>query len=72
MSMFSIFVYLLIGFWIGFMIGLNYKQSPTPIMNFKRIEKDNKELEQKVEYYKKVIKDLVEDNRKLVKELDTK
>ena len=69
--MFSIFVYLLVGFWIGFMIGLNYKQ-PTPVMNFKRIEKENQDLLLKVEYYKKVIKDLVEDNRKLVKELDSK
>lgn len=69
--MFSIFVYLLIGFWIGFMIGLTYKQ-PTPEMNFKRIENENKDLLLKVEYYKKVIKDLVEDNRKLVKELDKK
>jgi hypothetical protein len=67
-----VLTYILIGAFIGYLFGLNDSSSPTNLTNYKILEKDNKDLEHKVQYYKKVIKDLVEDNRKLVKELDDK
>lgn len=70
--MFAIITYLVIGGVIGFMVGLNYKSAPTPILNFKRLENENNELEAKVDRYKQVIQDLIEDNKRLVKELDKK
>ena len=68
--MIPIFTYLLIGFWIGFMLGLNSKEAPTDAMNRKRTEKENQELQLKVDRYKKVIQDLIDDNTRLVKELE--
>lgn len=69
-STFAIFAYLLIGMWIGFMLGINTKESPTDEMNRKRVERENKELELKIKRYKKTIQDLVDDNRRLAAELD--
>ena len=68
----GIVTYLLVGFWIGFMIGVNSKEFPTEELNRKRTERENQELENKLIRYKKTIQDLVEDNRRLAKELERK
>lgn len=68
--MITIFSYLLIGGWIGYMLGLNSKEFPTDTMNRKRVEKENQELQIKVDRYRSTIQDLVNDNKRLVKELE--
>jgi hypothetical protein len=65
-------IYLLIGMLLGFLFGLNSKESPTDGMNRRRIEQENKDLELKLVHYRKTIQELVEDNRRLVKELEQK
>jgi hypothetical protein len=66
----AIFTYLFIGGVLGFLIGLNKHQTPTGLINYNILKNERDESERKLLYYKKVIKDLVEDNRKLVKELE--
>ena len=57
---------------IGFLLGLNHVQSSTFVFDQRRLELENKELQNKVDFYKKTIKELVESNKSLVKELENK
>ena len=62
--------FILIGGVLGYMLGMSHGQTPTDIQNHKRVETENKELQFKVDRYKKIIQELVDDNRRLAKELE--
>ena len=68
--MITTITFILVGGAIGYLLGMNHGQAPTDIQNYKRVEKENQELQAKVDRYKKVIQELIDDNRRLAKELD--
>lgn len=67
----TIAIWLLIGGVLGFLLGLNHSEGATFVANYRRMDIENKELQAKVNKYKVVVKDLVENNKALVKELDS-
>ena len=68
--MITTITFILVGGALGYLLGMNHGQAPTDIQNYKRVEKENQELQAKVDRYKKVIQELIDDNRRLAKELD--
>ena len=68
--MITTITFILVGGAIGYLLGMNHGQAPTDIQNYKRVEKENQELQAKVDRYKKVIQELIDDNRRLAKELE--
>lgn len=68
--MITTITFILVGGALGYLLGMNHGQAPTDIQNHKRAEQENKELQEKVNRYKKVIQELVDDNRRLAKELE--
>ena len=68
----TIVIWLVLGGIIGFFLGLNHSDGATFVANYRRMDIENKELQNKVDRYKVIVKDLVDNNRELVKELEGK
>jgi hypothetical protein len=68
--MITTITFILVGGALGYLLGMTHGQAPTDIQNHKRVEKENQELQAKVDRYKKVIQELIDDNRRLAKELE--
>ena len=66
------FMWIVIGMALGFALGFNHTEGATFVANYRRMEAENKELLTKVAKQKEIIKELVDSNRSLVKELEGK
>jgi hypothetical protein len=66
------FIYLIIGGVLGYLGGMSTRPTTTEIINRRITAAEIERLSKLAERYKKVIRDLVADNKRLVKELEKK